>query len=150
MNKHLACIAGLIAAVALVPVSSASSMDSVKDKAGSLMSGGSSGDGGSLLSSLSSGSFDLGSMSNVAGVLGYCQKQGYSKSATETAKDKLLGKLGGKEKTSEDEGYQQGMNGILQGKEEGKSFDLGGLKDKVGEKVCGTIADKAMSSFMGG
>ncbi|WP_227370618.1 DUF2501 domain-containing protein [Halomonas sp. M20] len=149
MNKHFACIAGLIAAVALVPVSSASSMDSVKEKAGGLMSGGSSG-GGSLLSSLSSGSFDLGSMSNVAGVLGYCQEQGYSKSVTQTAKDKLLGKLGGHEKASEDEGYQQGMSGILKGQEEGKSFDLSSLKDKMGEKVCGTIADKAMSSFLGG
>nr|WP_299241500.1 DUF2501 domain-containing protein [uncultured Halomonas sp.] len=149
MNKHFACIAGLIAAVALVPVGSASSMDSVKEKAGGLMSGGSSG-GGALLSSLSSGSFDLGSMSNVAGVLGYCQEQGYSKSATQTAKDKLMGKLGGQEKASEDKGYQEGMNGILKGQEEGKSFDLGSLKDKMGEKVCGTIADKAMSSFLGG
>ncbi|MGC3874349.1 DUF2501 domain-containing protein [Halomonas sp. GXIMD04776] len=150
MTKRLACLAGLIAAVALVPVSSASSMDSVKDKAGSLMSGGSSGGGGSLLSSLSSGSFDLGSMSNVAGVLGYCQEQGYSKSATQTVKEKLMGKLGGQQEASQDEGYQQGMKGILKGQEEGKSFDLSGIKDQVGEKVCGTIADKAMSSFLGG
>ncbi|SHF73118.1 Protein of unknown function [Modicisalibacter ilicicola DSM 19980] len=150
MNKHLACAAGLVAIVGFAPLSSATSLDSMKDKAGSLLSGQSDSSSGSLLSSLSSGSFDLGSMSNVAGVLGYCQEQGYSKSATQTVKEKLLGKLGGQQEASRDKSYQEGLSGILQGQEEGKSFNLGGIKDQVGEKVCGAIADKAMSSFLGG
>ena len=118
MNKQFACAAGLVAIVGFAPLSSAASLDSMKDEAGSLLSGQSDSSSGSLLSSLSSGSFDLGSMSNVAGVLGYCQEQGYSKSATQTVKDKLLGKLGGQQEASQDEGYKQGLEGILKGQKE--------------------------------
>lgn len=141
----------LIASLAVAPLALAQSMDSLKDQAGDMLSGssGSSASGGSLLGSLSSGSLNLASIQNVAGVLGYCQEQGYTKSKTEMVKDKLMGQLGGKEEAEQDIGYQQGMKGMLQG-EDGQSFNLSSLKDQVGEKACGMVADRAMSSFLGG
>lgn len=143
----------LAAAVATAPLASAQSLDSLKNQASDFLSGQSASSqtssGGALLGSLSSGSLNLGSMQNVAGVLGYCQQQGYAKSTTEMVKDKLLGRLGGQQAVSQDSGYQQGLQGILQG-EKGQRFNVSSLKSQVGEKVCGTLADQALSSFLGG
>lgn len=135
---------------AMTTTASAQSLDSLKESAGSFLSGGSqSATGASLLGTLGSGSFSLASMENVAGVLGYCQEQGYTASATEMAKERLLERIGGQSEASQDSAYQQGLNGILQGAD-GQSFSLGGLKDRLGEKVCNSVADQAMSSFLGG
>ena len=71
----------------------AAGSDSLKDKAGSMASSvaeSQGGSGGSMLSALSGGSFSLSSMKNAAGVLSFCQENGYSASASDTAKDKLM------------------------------------------------------------
>lgn len=125
------------------------SIDGLKEKASGMISNGSGGQGASLLSSLSSGSFDFSSMQNAAGVLSYCQENGYLGSAGDIAKKQLMGKLGMEDESSEDSGFLQGAKGILQGGD-GQSFDLGRLKDQVGEKACGLLADQATSSFLGG
>lgn len=150
MNIRYIRLAMLAALFAMATTASAQSLDSLKESAGNLFSGGSqSASGASLLGSLGSGSFSLASMENVAGVLGYCQEQGYTSSATEMAKDRLMEQIGGQQEVSQDSAYQQGLSGILKG-EGGQSFSLSGLKDQVGEKVCNTVADQAMSSFLGG
>lgn len=140
-------LAVLTASLGLATAVSAQSMDSLKESAGNVLSGGQSGSGASLLGSLGSGAFSLGSMQNVAGVLGYCQRQGYLGSTTDRIKDRLLGQIGGEQQASRDEGYQQGLNGILKG-EEGQSFSLDGLRSQMGEKVCNSVADQAASSFL--
>lgn len=151
LRRHSLSLAA-IAAVGLLAFGQAQALDtgSLKDKAGSMMSGGSGSSSGaaSLLGSLSSGSFNLASAQNVAGVLGYCQKNGYSPSASETVKNKLMDKLGlSGDKASKDEGYQQGLSGLLKG-QDGQSFSLDNIKQQAGEKACGMIADKATSSFL--
>jgi len=154
MNLRFLSAALLTASVVASPMASAFSFDSVKKNAGEMMSGQSSentgtASGASLLSSLSSGSMNLGSMQNVAGVLGYCQEQGYAESTTDKVKSSLLEKIGGQSQAEESNGYQQGLSGMLNGGN-GQTFSLTSLKDKAGEKACGMIADKAMSSFLGG
>lgn len=148
MNTHYIHAVLLAASFALVPAASAQSLDSLKEQAGNALSGGTS-SRGSILSTLGAGSFGLGSVQNVAGVLSYCQEQGYTASATDRIKDKLLGQIGGQEEASQNNAYQQGISGILQG-DSGKSFSLSGLKNQMGEKVCNTVADQAASSFLGG
>jgi len=154
MNPRFLSAALLTASIAASPMASAFSFDSVKKDAGEMMSGQSSqstgaASGASLLSSLGSGSMNLGSMQNVAGVLGYCQDQGYTESTTDKVKNSLLEKLGGQSQVKEDDSYQQGLSGLLQGGN-GQTFSLSNLKDQVGKKACGMITDKAMSSFLGG
>lgn len=154
MHRRFVSAALLTATVVASPMASALSFDSVKKNAGDMLSGQSSqssgsGSSASLLSSLGSGSLDLGSMQNVAGVLGYCQEQGYTESTTDKVKNSLLEKIGGQSEAEESDSYQQGLDGVLQGGD-GQTFSLTGLKDKVGEKACGMIADKATSSFLGG
>lgn len=138
MNIRLMRVAVLTASFAVAPLASAQNLDS-------LMGGG----GGSLLGSLTSGSFSFDSIENVAGILGYCQEKGYTEGAADTVKDKLLGKIGGQQEASQNDDYQQGLQGLLQG-EGGKTFDLTALKEMVGKKACSTVADKAASSFLGG
>ena len=137
----------LAASMAIASAASAQNLGSLKDKAGGMF--GSSGSGSSLLSGLSSGSVSPANANNAAGVLGYCAKEGYAKSATDSVKEKLMGKLGGQQEASEDPGYQKGLGGMLQGSN-GKSFDLSSIKGKVAEKVCGLLAKRAASSFLGG
>ncbi|MAM56517.1 MAG: hypothetical protein CMN25_04200 [Salinicola sp.] len=154
MNLRFLSAALLTASIAASPLASAFSFDSAKKNAGEMMSGQSSQGGGaassaSLLSSLGSGSMNLGSMQNVAGVLGYCQQQGYTESTTDKVKNSLLEKVGGQSQAKEDPGYQQGLSGLLQGGN-GQTFSLANLKDQAGKKACGMITDKAMSSFLGG
>lgn len=134
----------LTLAVALLAAggASAQSLDKLKSQAGGLLSSHGS---GSSLPSLSS----LGSAQNAAGVLGYCQKNGYLPSASSTLKDKLLGSLGGSQKASASSEYQQGLGGVLQGGD-GQQFSLGDFKGKIAKQLCKTVADKAASSFLGG
>lgn len=153
MNLRILPATLVVTSMTFSSLAMALDLDSVKEGA-SMLSGQSSQDAGStsgasLLSSLGSGSFDLGSMQNVAGVLGYCQEQGYTESATDQVKNSLMEKLGGESQAADDDGYQQGLNGVLQGSD-GQSFDLGSLKDQVGERVCASVADQATSSFLGG
>ncbi|MDW5378369.1 DUF2501 domain-containing protein [Halomonas sp. HP20-15] len=153
MQLHNARTVLAAAAIGLATLGQAqvASSDSLKEKAGSMASSvaeSQGGSGGSMLSALSGGSFSLANMKNAAGVLSFCQENGYSAKASDTAKDKLMNKLG-INKDSDDQDYQQGLKGMVQGKD-GQSFDLSSVKTKVGEKACGMIADKAMSSFLGG
>ncbi|MGM8851966.1 hypothetical protein BTW08_00365 [Salinicola sp. MH3R3-1] len=154
MNLRFLSATLLTVSVAASPMASAYSFDSVKKNAGEMMSGQSSqstgtASGASLLSSLGSGSMNLGSMQNVAGVLGYCQDQGYTESTTDKVKNSLLEKIGGQSQAEESDSYQQGLSGLLDGGN-GQTFSLTQLKDQVGKKACGMITDKAMSSFLGG
>lgn len=137
----------LAASLAVASAASAQDLGSLKDRAGGLF--GNAGSGSSLLSGLSSGSVSPASANNAAGVLGYCAKQGYAKSAADSVKEKLMGKLGGQQEATQDQSYQKGLGGMLQGSD-GKSFDLGSLKGKIAEKVCGMLAKRAASSFLGG
>ena len=132
----------LVAALAVAGAASAQSLDSLKGATGNLL-----GQKGSTsaLPSVSS----LGSAQNAAGVLGYCQSHGYLPSATDALKDKLLGSLGGSpSQAAQDQGYQQGLGGVLQGGN-GQSFDLGNLKGTLAKKLCQQVANKATSSFLG-
>ncbi|WP_162619570.1 DUF2501 domain-containing protein [Salinicola peritrichatus] len=154
MKLRLLSATLVAASIVISPLAVALSFDSVKKSAGDMLSGQSaqgtsSASGTSLLSSLGSGSFDLGSLQNVAGVLGYCQEQGYTASATDQVKEQLMEKLGGESQAEQSQGYQQGLSGLLQG-DDGQTFNLSNLKDQVGERVCGAIADRAASSFLGG
>ena len=140
-------------AIATAPVA-AQSLNDLSKIGGGLLSGqssssSSSSSGGSLLSGLSSGSTSLASPQNTAGALAYCQQQGYAPDAATTVKDRLLSKIGGQPAASQDSGYLSGLSGILQAGD-GGSFDLGKLKGVIGRKICGAIADRAVSSFLGG
>jgi hypothetical protein len=139
----------LLAALGFAGIAAAQTLDALKGQAGGWLGSGQSAGGASLLSGLGSGAINPSSAQNVAGVLGYCQQQGYLKSGTAAIKDKLLGKFGGQPQVSQDAGYQQGLGGILQGGG-GKRFDLSSLKGKIGEQVCKKIGEKAAASFLGG
>lgn len=144
----------IVGAVAVPSLASASAFDNLKKGASGLMNSSNSTQSQSslgatsLLQQLGSGSFNLGSMQNVAGVLGYCQQHGYTKSATEQVKNTLLSKIGGQSQAQQSPAYQQGLSGMLQGGQ-GKQFSLTSLKDQIGTRVCGAIAHQAMSSFLG-
>ncbi|WP_413614913.1 DUF2501 domain-containing protein [Halomonas cupida] len=116
------------------------SLDSVTDQAGDMLSGGES---GGLLSSLSSGSFSSGSLTNLTGVISYCQENGYLDSTADIAKNQVMEQLGVSSEPMNDSDYQEGLSGILQG--DGESFNLASLGDTVGEKACGMVADQALS-----
>lgn len=116
------------------------SLDSLTDQASSLMGGGGS---GGLLSSLSSGSFSPNSLTNLTGVLSYCQENGYLGSPADIAKDRVMDRIGVASEPTDDSDYQAGLSGILQG--DGESFDLKTLGDQAGERACGLVADQAMS-----
>lgn len=137
----------LAASLGLASAASAQDLGSLKKKAGGLFSN--SGSGTSLLSGLSSGSISPASANNAAGVLSYCAKEGYARSATDSVKEKLLGKLGGQQEATQDQSYQKGLAGMLQSSD-GRSFDLSSLKGKIAEKVCTLLAKRATSSFLGG
>lgn len=143
-----AVLAMLLALAALSAPATSQTLNDLSKLGGSLMSSQSS-SGGSLLSGLTSGSTSLASPQNTAGALAYCQQQGYAPDAATTVKDQLLAKVGGQQAASQDSGYLSGLGGMLQGGD-GSSFDLGKLKDVIGTKLCGAIADRAVSSFLGG
>lgn len=105
--------------------------------------------GGSLLGALGGGGFSLASPQNVAGVLSYCQSNGYLPSASETVKDKLMSKLGLQSDTQQSSDYKEGAAGLLKDAQ-GGTFNLAQLKDTIGKQACGMVADKASSSLLGG
>ncbi|WP_251976101.1 DUF2501 domain-containing protein [Salinicola avicenniae] len=144
----------LTATLSAAPLANAFSLDSATQSAGNLLSGQSSSgasasSGASLLNALGSGSLNLGSVQNAAGVLGYCQEQGYMESTSERVKNRLMEQFGGQAQAEQSTSYREGLSGLLQGGN-GQSFSLTGLKDQLGERACGMIADQAMSSFLGG
>ncbi|HEU0196054.1 MAG TPA: DUF2501 domain-containing protein [Nevskiaceae bacterium] len=98
------------------------------------------------LTQIQNGSFKLGSAQNVAGVLGYCEKQGLAPSTTQTIKGQLMNKLGLPEQ-SNNSSYQQGLSGVLQGAQ-GGNFNLSSLKQALGKRICKAIANKAASSLL--
>lgn len=159
MNRQSIHATTLVALTLVFSTAQAGMFDNLKNQAGNALSGradngmsssGATGAGaGALLGQLGGGSFNLASPQNVAGVLGYCQKQGYAPSVADTVKSRLMNKLGGADETQQDDSYQQGLNGVLQGGD-GQRFSLAGLKSTIGKKVCGRIANQAMSSFLGG
>jgi len=133
----------LVAVFAACPMAAAAAtqdLGSLRNAAGNLLGQKSSGPAVPTVSS-------LGSAQNAAGVLGYCQSHGYLPSATDTLKEKLLGKFGGSSQAGQDNGYEQGLAGVLQGGN-GHSFDLGNLKGTLAKQVCKHVADKAVSSFL--
>lgn len=142
----------LVGTLVLPPLASANAFDNLKRGASGLMNSSDAAQnaagGGALLRQLGSGSFNLVSMQNVAGVLGYCQKQGYTQGAAERVKNSLLSKLGGQSQVEESADYQQGLAGVLKGGQ-GNHLNLADLKDRLGTRVCGAVADRAVSSFLG-
>ncbi|SOC55600.1 Protein of unknown function [Chromohalobacter canadensis] len=141
-------LAGLLGLIS-IGQAQAFSLDSMKDEAADMMSGDGGGGNGSasLLSTLSSGSFNPGSLTNLTGVISYCQDNGYLGSTADIAKNQVMEQLGVNSEPTDDSDYQQGLSGILQG--EDQEFNLTSLGDKVGEKACGMVADQA-TSFVGG
>ena len=80
---------------------------------------------------------------NAAGVLQYCLKQKYlSGLNAENAKEKLLDKAGLKQ-TQKDQGYEQGLAGVLMGKG-GKSVDFDQLPEKMKGKACDYVLENAV------
>lgn len=143
----------LAVALALPVVTTAGPLDSLKGSAaGALGSSGKTGggllDGGGLAGTLGGGSLGLGSMQNVAGIMGWCQSHGYAPSASEMVKDRLLDKLGLDNRPDETEDYQQGVAGILKDAKGGQ-VNLSSLRNVAGKQACSTIADEAMSSMLG-
>ncbi|HEY9568485.1 MAG TPA: DUF2501 domain-containing protein, partial [Thalassobaculum sp.] len=126
-------VAAVVLALAVAAPAAAQSLNDLSKMGAGL------GGGGGLLGALSSGSGSLASPQNAAGVLGYCQEQGYAPDTASMVKDKLLTKVGGQQKASQDSGYLAGLGGVLQGGD-GSSLDLGKLKQVAGEKACGVIA----------
>ncbi|MGO2391621.1 MULTISPECIES: DUF2501 domain-containing protein [unclassified Halomonas] len=119
-------------------------INSVTDRASNMASSGGS---SNLLSSLSSGSFNFANLENLTGVLNYCQENGYLGSNADIAKSQVMSRLGLESEPEENQSYQEGLSGMLQG--DGESFNLSALGDQVGERACGMAADQAMS-FAGG
>ncbi len=149
MMVHRILTVAALAALLSGPAS-AQSLKDLSTLGGQALSGQSAGtDYGSLLGGLASGSTSIASPQNAAGALAYCQQQGYAPSAAATVKDRLLAKVGGQQAAAQDSGYLSGLSGVLQGGD-GGSFDLTKLKDAVGRQVCAAIADRAVSSFLGG
>lgn len=105
--------------------------------------------GDSLLGQLGGGGFSLASPQNVLGILSFCQAHGYAPSATETVKDKLMSKFGMGNQTEQSSDYKEGAAGMLKDAQ-GGTLDMSKLKDVVGKKACGMVADKATSSLLGG
>lgn len=142
----------LLLALTLLPLAASAGPLGSLDRAASQLGGStslSSLSGGSLLQQLGGGSFQPASLQNLAGVLGYCQKEGYTPSTTDVVKDKLLGKLGVNSQPTQSPEYKQGLSGVLQSAE-GGHFDLSTVKATVGKRVCGALVDKASSSLLGG
>ncbi|HEX7381351.1 MAG TPA: DUF2501 domain-containing protein [Nevskiaceae bacterium] len=143
----------LMLAFTLLPLAASAgplgSLDRTATKLGESAASLSNPSNGSLLQQLGSGSFQPASLQNLAGVLGYCQKEGYAPSTTDVVKNKLLGKLGVDNQPTRSTEYQQGLSGVLQDAQ-GGHFDLSTLKATVGKRVCGALVDKASSSLLGG
>ncbi len=125
--------------------STAASSDSGTSSALSGLLGG-SGAAGGLLSSL--GVPASGTASNAAGVITYCMKNNYlNANKAQQVKDQLLGKLGlgtQKQETPKDQGYLNGLSGMITGSN-GQSFSMDKLKGDLKEKACDFVLDNAKS-----
>lgn len=83
--------------------------------------------------------------SSIAGILQYCVKNKYlAMTDADNVKSQLLGKLGMEDQATQqqDAGYQQGLTGVLSGKE-GKTFDLSQVKDDLKAKACDYALENA-------
>jgi hypothetical protein len=131
----------LILATALLAISAPDGRAQLTDALEDAVGGGSSGSsGGSLMEGLGSQSvpaLDKVGLGNLTGVLEYCAKNNFLGGDAAGLKDQLLGKLGGEEKVQSDQGYQEGLGGILGG-DSGQKVELGnsGLKQQLTDKVC--------------
>lgn len=159
-HRYLISAAALIAAPFLATGAHAQLMDAVKGQLGgdAAQTGSSTGSatqglgsalGGDSSSALSAlgGSASSGTAGNAAGVLEFCIKNNYlSGGDASSVKDKLVGKLGGSEKASSDEGYTKGASGVLTGSD-GKSLDLsgGGMKEEITRKACDQVLEHGKS-----
>jgi Protein of unknown function (DUF2501) len=85
-----------------------------------------------------------GAAGNTAGVLDYCIKNKYLGSGSASSvKDSLLGKVTGQ---SNDSGYREGSNGMLQtGNGQGCSLGGDGIKAQNTQKVCDQVLQYAKS-----
>lgn len=102
---------------------------------------------GDLSSSLGLHSLGGEATSNMAGILQYCVKNKYlSMTNTDQVKDQLLDKLGlgDQAEQQKDPGYQQGVAGILSGKD-GSTFDLSNVKGDLKDKACDYVLENASS-----
>lgn len=143
-----------IAAALASPLVCASDFDDLKQSAGQVLNSRSPSAAQkpssptALLTQMSTGSLSLANMQNAAGVLGYCQKQGYTASASEQVKNKLLSRLGGPQQAEQSPAYTNGLEGLLNSNS-GQTFSLAGVKDQIGQRICSAVADRAVSSFLG-
>lgn len=155
MTYRKSSVSVVLASLCLAGTASAGALDHLKQSAENTMSQGAeaassapASGGSALLSQLATGSLNLGGAKNVAGVLGYCQKQGFTEDTENSVKSALLAKLGGQNAVAEDTAYQQGQSGVLES-DQGHSFSLANMKDGVGRRVCDMIAKKAEATFLG-
>ncbi|HWL70375.1 MAG TPA: DUF2501 domain-containing protein [Geminicoccus sp.] len=131
----------LILAAALLAIGATDGRAQLTDALEDAVGGGSSSSsGGSLLEGLGGQSvpaLDKVGLGNLTGVLEYCAKNNFLGGNASGLKDQLLGKLGGEEKAQSDQGYQEGLGGILGG-DSGQKVELGnsGLKQQLTDKVC--------------
>jgi len=159
-HRYAIGVAALVAAPFFATGAQAQLMDAVKGQlgGGATQSGSTTGaaqglggalggDSSSALSALG-GSASAGTAGNAAGVLEFCIKNNYlSGDAASSMKDQLMGKLGGSEKASSDEGYTKGAAGVLTGGN-GQSVDLssaGGLKEEITRKACDQVLSQSKS-----
>ena len=132
--KQLSMIlGGSIALLGFCAAASAGGLGSLKDLAG-----------GGDMSSMASGS-----TGNAAGIIEFCVKNNYlGGDAASSVKDKLMGKMGGADESSQDKAdYTSGAAGMLK-TGDGKSVDLaqmGGMKKSLTKKACSSVLDHAKS-----
>lgn len=130
-----------------LPVS-ADILSGLKNQATEKLTGGSAAGAtglGSVGSALGLPSIGGEATGNIAGVLQYCVKNKLSSMTdTDKVKDQLLSKLGMESPVEQqkDSGYQQGVAGILSGKD-GASFDLSRVKGDLQEKACDYVLENA-------
>lgn len=92
-----------------------------------------------------------GTMTNAAGILGYCAQNNLVDNNVDAVKDKLLGKLGlqDTQKQEDTTDYQQGLMGLLN-PGSGKTLDLKALGDtplgkQVKTKACDLVLKQGAS-----
>lgn len=139
MKPSLWRYAGLALAAALPAASALGQIDSLLgkgDRGGDLKS----------IAGMAGAPMTSGSIGNVAGLLQYCIGNNYlSGDRAASVKDQLMGKLPGGERT-QDQGYADGMKGLLRGSN-GNAMDLrgGGSKAELARKACDTVLAQAKS-----
>jgi Protein of unknown function (DUF2501) len=122
-------------------------MDQLKGAVGSGQSGGAGGALGALGGAGGMPSVGQAAPSNVAGVLQYCIKNKYlGGGGASSVKDSLMSKVTGSGKSTNDSGFQDGSQGLLQ-TGNGQSYGLGGggIKAEITQKVCDQVLQHAKS-----